>query len=124
MKLSKFLIFFIALVWLINGLFFKILNYVPRHQEIVSRILDSAFSREITIIIGVLEVLMAIWVLSGFKSKLNSILQITVIITMNIIEFVQAKDLLLFGKLNLFFALLFCAIIYYNQFILKEKCHA
>lgn len=111
----------IAIVWLVNGLFCKVLNLVPRHQEIVGRILGSVYSREITISIGILEVLMTIWILSGFKSKFNSIVQITIIITMNIIEFIWVEDLLLFGKLNIVFALIFCLIIYYNQFILKEK---
>ncbi|MEE9407078.1 MAG: hypothetical protein V3V28_03275 [Polaribacter sp.] len=64
---------------------------------------------------------MVIWILSGFKSKLNSLLQIAVIITMNIIEFTLAKDLLLFGKLNIVIAFLFVLVIYYQEFILKEK---
>ena len=121
MKIKKTLTYFIALIWLINGFFCKILNFIPRHQEIVERILNEEFSREITFIIGVLEVLMTIWILSGFKSKLNSIAQIAIVITMNIIEFILTEDLLLFGRLNILFALLFCSIIYYNEFILKRK---
>ena len=118
---NKILNYFIALIWFINGFFCKILNLVPRHQEIVARILNEEYSREITFTIGVLEILMVIWILSNYKSKLNSIAQILIVITMNIIEFVFAKDLLLFGKLNLLFALLFCSIIYYNEFGIKRK---
>lgn len=118
---NKILNYFIALIWFTNGFFCKILNQVPRHQEIVARILNEEYSREITFTIGVLEILMAIWILSNYKSKLNSIAQILIVLTMNIIEFVFAKDLLLFGKLNLLFALLFCSIIYYNEFGIKRK---
>lgn len=94
---------------------------MPRHQEIVSTILNEEYSREITFTIGVLELVMVVWILSNFKSKLNSISQITIIILMNIIEFFFAKDLLLFGSLNILFAFLFVSIIYYNEFVLKEK---
>ncbi|QTD37422.1 DoxX-like family protein [Polaribacter batillariae] len=120
MKLINYLI---ALVWFINGFFCKILNLTSRHQKIVGRILGEEYVREITISIGVLEVLMTVWVLSGLKSKLTSILQIAIIITMNTIEFILAKDLLLFGKLNIVFALIFCSIIYYNEFVIKRKSH-
>lgn len=66
---------------------------------------------------------MAIWILSNYKSKLNAILQIVIVLLMNIIEFVYAKDLLLFGNLNLVFALMFCVVIYYQEFILKNKSY-
>ena len=120
----KIATFFIALVWFVNGFFCKILNLVPRHQEIVERVLNAEYAREITFIIGVLEIIMVIWILSGFKSRLNSLMQIAVIITMNIIEFFLANDLLLFGNLNLLFALLFVVVIYYQEFILKGKRNA
>lgn len=123
MKLNRMLIYIISLVWFINGFFCKILNLVPRHQEIVARILSEDYSREITLIIGILEVFMTIWILSGFKSKLNSIVQISIIILMNLIELFLAKDLLMWGKLNIIFAILFVVIIYYNEFVIKNKSY-
>ena len=113
--------YIIPTVWLINGLFCKMLNLVPRHQEIVARILDEEYAREITFTIGVLEIIMVIWILSNYKSKLNALLQIAIIVSMNIIELIFVKDLLLFGNLNIVFASLFCGVIYYNEFILKQK---
>jgi len=121
MKKYKLINYMIAVVWFINGFFCKVLNLTPRHQEIVARILGEEFSREITISIGVLEVLMVIWILSGFKSKLNSVAQIVIIIAMNIIELILAEDLLLFGNLNILFALLFCFVIYCKEFIFKSR---
>lgn len=119
--LHKSLIYFIALVWLVNGLLCKVLNLVPRHQEIVGRILNEDHSRPLTFAIGLAEIGMAIWVLSGFKSRRNAILQILLVITMNIIEFISVPDLLLWGKFNALFAFLFAIIIYFNEYHLKNK---
>jgi hypothetical protein len=118
---EKLVTIFIAAVWLLNGLFCKVLNFVPRHQQIVSRILGDKFSRFVTILIGFSEIIMAIWVVTRFKSKMNAIIQIIIVATMNVIEFIMASDLLLWGKMNAFFALLFIGMIYYNEFILRKR---
>lgn len=119
--LSKFLTYLIALVWFINGLICKVLNYVPRHQEIVSEILGATYASPLTKAIGISEILMALWVVSGIKSRINAVLQIVIIATMNIMEFMLVPQLLLWGRLNLVFALLLVAIVYYNEFVLKEE---
>ena len=69
----KILLYCTAAVWVANGLFCKVLNLVPRHQDIVAKILGDDFSRPLTVLIGISEIVMAIWVLSGFKTKLNVI---------------------------------------------------
>lgn len=119
--ISKILTYFIALVWLINGLICKILNLVPRHQEIVSEIIGPDFATILIKAIGFSEILMAIWLISGIKSRTNAILQIMVIAIMNILEFLLVPHLLLWGRLNIIFALLLIAIIYYNEFVLKKQ---
>ena len=119
--LKKILNLFIAIVWFANGLFCKILNLVPRHQEIVESILETNHSRTITIIIGLSEIIMAIWVISNYKSKFNAISQIIIVATMNIIEFTLAPNLLLWGKLNALFAFLFILLVYYTNFKLHKK---
>lgn len=119
--LHTFFILIIGLVWLLNGLYAKVLNQVPRHGEIVGEILVKDHARNLTMAIGFLEVIMAIWVFSQFKSKINAILQITVISTMNILEFFWVPDLLLWGRFNAVFAVLFISLIYFNQFVLKKK---
>ncbi len=120
MKLKKNLNYFIALVWLANGLFCKVLNLVPRHEQIVAEILGFNYSRILTLAIGVAEIIMTIWILSGYKPKFNAVTQITVIIGMNLLEFILVSELLLWGPLNFLFALLFSLIIYYNEFHLKN----
>jgi len=116
------LTFGIAFVWLINGLFCKVLNLVPRHQLIVSRILGGEYSGIATKLIGVSEILMFIWILTGIKKRLCALLQVVVIATMNIIEFIFAPDLLLFGKFNIVLASVLIAVILINEFVPgKEK---
>ncbi|SHF91332.1 DoxX-like family protein [Flavisolibacter ginsengisoli] len=112
---------FIATVWLINGLVCKVLNLVPRHQEIVTRILGDEHARLLTTLIGVSEIGMAIWILSGIWTRLNTVTQIVVIGTMNTLEFFLVPDLLLWGKANAFFAILFILVIYYNEFHINQK---
>jgi hypothetical protein len=66
---------------------------------------------------------MALWIISGYKRKLNAITQIVVIASMNILEAIYAPHLLLWGKWNGVFALLFILVIYGNQFHLKNRAY-
>jgi len=119
-KLHKILATSIVLVWIINGLFCKVLNLVPRHEQIVAQILSKDYARPLTILIGLSEIVMAIWILSGYKSRLNVLIQIGIVILMNSLEFLLVPDLLLWGKLNAFFAFIFILIVYVNEFYLKK----
>ena len=113
--------YLIAWVWIGNGLFCKILNLVPRHEQIVARILGNEYSRPLTILIGAAEIGMAIWFLSGIKTRLNTYAQIGIVATMNILEFILVPDLLLWGRLNSLFAFLFILVVYSNHFHLNKK---
>jgi hypothetical protein len=115
-NISKILI---ATIWLINGLFCKLLGFVPRHELIVARILGPEHAIFFTKTIGIAETLMAVWIVSGIMPRLNAWAQIVIIATMNCIEFALAQDLLLWGKVNSIFALMFILFIYYNEYKLK-----
>jgi hypothetical protein len=117
----RYLNYFIAAVWFTSGFFCKVLNLVPRHQQIVERIMGPENGSFYTKSIGVLEVGMAIWILTGFMSRFNTIAQIAIIAVMNILEFALAPDLLLWGRANAFFALLFIILIYYNEYSLNRN---
>jgi len=104
-----------------NGLFCKVLNFVPRHQEIVARILGGSHSKLFTLLIGLGEVSMAVWILSNKWMRLNAVVQILIIATMNALEFFLAPDLLLWGKANSIFAFMFITLIYFNQFRLNKN---
>lgn len=117
----KMITYLIACVWVINGFLCKVLNLVPRHERIVARILGETHAGPLTKLIGIAEILMAIWVICGMRSRLNAVSQILIIATMNTIEFLLAADLLLWGKANAVFALLFIILIYYNEFKLNKR---
>ncbi|HPI00007.1 MAG TPA: DoxX-like family protein [Chitinophagaceae bacterium] len=113
----------IALVWLVNGFLCKLLNWVPRHQLIVSRILGEEHAYIATKIIGILEILMSIWVLSNIKSRWCAITQIIIVAIMNIIEFFLVSKILLFGRSNAILAAILIVIIFLNEFVLNRANH-
>ena len=121
---KKFLRYFIAAVWLINGLFCKLLNLVPRHQQIVARILGEEHAVLFTKIIGGGEVLMAIWIISRFRHRLCTFTQIILVATMNVIEFFVAPDLLLFGRANSIVAAVFIGFLLWNERGLQRRTPA
>lgn len=114
--LKRILTISIALVWLANGLFCKVLNLVPRHQEIVATILGADYAWLFTKAIGVSEILMAVWIISGIKPRWCAIAQMVIVATMNTLEFILVPNLLLWGKMNSVFALLFIILVYINEF--------
>jgi hypothetical protein len=111
----------IATIWIVNGLFCKVLNFVPRHEQIVAQILQSTHSRVLTIFIGISELFMAIWILSGIKPRLNAITQIVIIAAMNTLEFILVPGLLLWGRVNAIFAFILILVIFFNEFYVNKK---
>ncbi|NML64860.1 hypothetical protein HHL22_06540 [Hymenobacter sp. RP-2-7] len=118
--MSRFLHCCIALVWVANGLLAKVLNLVPRHTLIVARILGLAHARPLTIAIGLGEIALGAWVLSGRHSRWCAVVQLVLIGSMNVLEAILAPDLLLWGHLNAVFAGLFMALIYWQEFRTKS----
>ena len=100
MTVPPLLRLFFAAVWLVNGVWCKILDGVPRHREIVARILGEEHSLLLTRAIGLGEVVMAAGILSGIRWKWSCAAQIAAVAAMNIIEFITVPDLLLFGRFN------------------------
>lgn len=118
--MHKLITYFAALIWFANGLLCKVLGLVPRHEQIVARILGSEYANALTKAIGGGEVLLAIWILTGFRSRLCTITQIMLVGVMNVIEAFLAHDLLLFGGLNAVIALAFIGIVSFNEFALNK----
>jgi hypothetical protein len=105
-----------TLVWTLNGLACKVLDLVPRHRAIVGRILGETHALVLTRAIGLSEIVMAVWILSQWKWRWSATAQIIVVLTMNVIEFTLAPDLLLFGHWNAIVALTYAAIVSYAGF--------
>ena len=111
----------IALVWFINGMYCKLLNFVPRHQAIVERIMHEEYAGLLTKMIGLFEIAMAVWVISRIYSRWCTLVQVVLIATMNLLEFFLAPDLLLFGKGNMVYATLLIGIIILNESLTKHS---
>jgi|OM-RGC.v1.027053661 hypothetical protein len=101
----------LAAVWLGMGLGAKVLGLVPRHREIVARILGEEHATTLTVLIGLGEILLAAWILTGRFPRTCAVVQIGLVLAMNLIEFTIARDLLLFGGWNLGVALAFIALV-------------
>ena len=97
------------------------MDYVPRHQEIVSRILGKPYAAFLTNMIGVGEVFLAVFIIMGYQSRQLAILQVFLIAVMNLLEITLVPELLLFGRWNGLVALAFILLILYHEFYLKKK---
>lgn len=119
--------FFFAAVWVVNGLVCKVLDIVPRHREIVGRILGEDHALVLTRLIGIGEIGMAVWILSGIKSRWSAWAQIAAVMTMNVIEFLLVPDMLLFGRLNIVVALAYAGLVARAELVKKpssDSCHS
>ena len=87
----------VASIWLIHGLVNKLLHFSPRHLLIVQSIPGLAGSRgEIMLTaVGLFEVGLAIWVLSGWAAGICATVQTVVLLSMNVVELSVARSLLL-----------------------------
>jgi hypothetical protein len=110
-----------AVVWFVNGFYCKILGLIPRHEFIIAKILGFEYAAQFTQAIGFAEVLMGFWILSGYKAKSNAITQIAVVLLMNVLEVILVPELLLWGSLNLLFAVLFVILIFINEFVIERR---
>jgi uncharacterized membrane protein YphA (DoxX/SURF4 family) len=84
----------IAAVWLYHGVWNKLLAPVGRHASIVATAADlGGWSPRTTLaLIGVGEVLLAVWVLSGTKPRWAAIAQTLVLVAMNAGGLLWARD--------------------------------
>jgi len=104
---------FIAGVWIFHGLFSKILDGIPRHKQIVGKILGEEFADAATIAIGVLEILLGCWVLTGLKKRLCAAVMTTALVSMNTLEIIIARELLISAAGMVALNLIFITIIWW-----------
>lgn len=84
----------VAAVWLAFGVGAKLLRLVPRHERIVARILGESVAPVMTRLIGCGEVFVGLWVLSAIAPFACAAFQTSLIVSMNTLELVKARDLL------------------------------
>jgi hypothetical protein len=86
----------IALVWLYQGLWLKVLAREPRHQAIVSSVpfLSPPQARVALVTIGLLECAIALWVLSGQAAPQAALVQTALLLSMNMCGLIWASRLI------------------------------
>lgn len=87
----------VASIWLVHGLLNKLLHFSPRHLQIVQSVPGLAGSRGEFLLtaIGLCEVGIAVWVLSGWAAPVCAAVQSVLLLSMNIVELSFARPLLL-----------------------------
>jgi uncharacterized membrane protein YphA (DoxX/SURF4 family) len=104
---------FVAGVWIFHGLYSKILNGIPRHRMIVGEILGETVADAAVIAIGILEVLLGCWVLSGYRRRLNATVQTLALVSMNTLEILLAREFLISAGGMVFLNLCFLGIVWW-----------
>ena len=87
----------VATVWLVHGLYNKLLGGSARHLAIVQSVpgLEGIAGERVLTAIGIGEVAIALWVLSGWKPWLCAGTQTGVLLSLNAVELTFARSLLL-----------------------------
>ena len=111
----------IAGVWLVNGLYAKVLGGAPRHTDIVARVVGEAWAPELVTAIGLGEVGLALWIWGGRYPRTTAVVQVALVTTMNVLELLRARDLLMWGTLNFIFAMAFVGVVAYHGFWLGGR---
>jgi uncharacterized membrane protein YkgB len=105
----------ISSVWIYQGLWCKVLGRMPRHQEIVGTVpfLDAARAHRVLLGLGLLECVIAFWVLSGIWARDAALIQTLLLAGMNAAGLIWAKRAIPdpFGMLLQNFAFLLLAWI-------------
>ena len=85
----------IGSVWVFHGLYSKILNGIPRHRLIVGRILGAGRAGIATKVIGLLELLLGGWAITGWHPVWCAAVQTGALLAMNSLEILLARELLI-----------------------------
>ena len=112
-RFRKFLTILIGSVWVFHGLFSKLSNGVPRHRQIVGRILGEGIADWATLAIGLLEILLGLWIFSGLQRRACALVQTLALVSMNFLEILLARDLLISATGMVALNLGFIALIWY-----------
>ena len=85
-------------VWVFHGLYSKLLNGLPRHREIVARVVGEESATPVTKLVGLGEVLLGLWTWSGRARKACATTQTAALVSMNTLEISRADDLLISAR--------------------------
>jgi len=85
----------VASVWLVHGLYNKLLGGSPRHLAIVQSVpgLSGAAGERVLTMVGLFEVGLALWILSGRAPLRCAATQTAALLSMNVVELTFARHL-------------------------------
>jgi hypothetical protein len=86
----------IALVWLYEGLWCKVLGRVPSQLDVVTTVprLGPLVGSSFLKVLGVVEIALAVWVTSGMAAGLCAIVQTAVLVVLNANGLVWARRII------------------------------
>lgn len=119
-KVQWFLTVLIGSVWVFHGLYSKVAGGIPRHRQIVERILGEGIAESATLVIGILEVLLGLWIFTRLWRKTCATLQTLALVSMNFLEILLAKDLLVSAAGMVALNLMFLTLVWYWALTLPE----
>ena len=104
----------IALVWLYQGFWCKLLGKVPRHARVVeaSPLFTTRGARWFLFALGCLETLLGLWVLRGGYATIGAASQIVLLIGMNAGGVLWARSIIPDPVGMLFHNFVFCVLIW------------
>ena len=108
-------------MWFLFGFVFKVLDLVPRHRLIVASILGEQVAGPVTLLIGLAETGIAAWILSGLHPRACAAVQTIALVSMNILELLLAKPLLLAPLPMVCFNIAFLGVVWYHALRLSGK---
>ncbi len=111
--MRHFLRFAIAAVWLFHGFYSKLLGGIPRHEMIVGRILGETNAGWGTAAVGLGEIALGLWIVSGRQRIPCAAVQTAGIFAMNSIEIWLARDLLISASGMVALNVIFLALVWW-----------
>lgn len=86
----------IAAVWIYEGLWCKLLGRLPSQLAIVEEVprFTAGFATRLLRFLGIAEVLLALWVLSGIASPLCAVAQVAFLVVLNCNGLLWARKLI------------------------------
>jgi hypothetical protein len=100
---------------------FKIFDVVPRHRMIVASVLGEEIAGPATGLIGVIEAVIGIWILSGFQPLICAAVQTIALASMNTLELYFARHFLLAPIPMVCANIVFLGIVWYGAIKSKKR---
>ncbi|HZD49151.1 MAG TPA: DoxX-like family protein [Silvibacterium sp.] len=86
----------VAAVWLYEGFWNKILGRAPREAQVVAAVprFGARYGQSFLKALGVVEVLLAVWVMSGIVPGTCAVVQVVLLIVLNVNGLLWSRDII------------------------------